>query len=388
MLNNSKKRMSGMMTLGIFILIVAVILFIVYGVNRSGGVDVNNTNIRPELEVSGAKIITPTNASGYMIKTEYLGTYLGDNITFRITINTKGGFEELNVDTLKIYRYDSDGMSLTSEPRVINQVTNYTTYTIDFSGKTLISDSVPNLNGGINTFEIKGFKGEAPYTVVPVLARSEVRIEKSDINYTLDSTTVTPFPWSIEGSTILDVKKSDIFRSAYNIWPFAGEPVFIIPHNTKTDVYSFQFGTGDFFTVEGKTEFQVERVDPYRYRFFVGDKMVTKLADNSLVLKAPNLMTPEEARASVVSVQGRTISCDGLDRGVCETGTFNSCYYKDGKCLPVTAESIAAADIAYSEQAAYESSLLFKCETIRDINLCEDTDDCIWNDLQDRCVVK
>jgi hypothetical protein len=378
MMTNSKK---GMMVLGIFILIVAVILFIMYGVGKSGATDVNNTNIRPELEVSGEKIVTPTTVSGYMIKTEYLGTYLGDNITFRITVNTKGGFEELKVDTLKLYRYRDDGTLLTSEPRVINQVKNYTTYTIDFSGKTLIADAIPDLNGGENTFEIKAFKGEVPYTLegTSVLATSEVRIEKSDINYTLESTTITPFPWSVKGSTVLDIKKSDIYRTAYTIWPFAGEPVYIIPHNTRTNVYSFQFGgTGTFFTVEGNTEFQVEKVDPFRYRFFVGDKMVTKLPNNSLVLKAPNLMTREEAVAAVVSIRGQIISCEGLDQSTCENETSGNCYFKDNTCLPVTVESIAAADAAYSEQVAYESSLAFLCQTNRDRDSCNDTSGCSW----------
>lgn len=384
-MNNSKK---GMVALGIFILITAVILFIVYGVNRSGGVDVNDPNIRPELEVSGEKIVNPTTVSGYMIKTEYLGAFLGDNVTFRITINTKGGFEELKVDTLKVFRYDDKGTPLTSAPRVINAVKNYTTYIIDFTGAALVKDAVPDLNGGVNKFEIKGFQGETAYTVVPVLASSEVRIEKSELNYTLAYTETSKFPWSVKGSTMLEVTKSDIFRSAYSIWPFTGQPVFIIPHNTKTSVYSFQFGTGDFFTVEGNTEFQVDRISPNRYRFFVGDKMVTKLTGQPIALKLPNLMTPEEARGSVVDVQEQIIECEGRNQSQCNNESFNQCYFKDNKCSSHTAASIAAEDLAYSQQVAYEASLLFECGTNRSSDACSDTPGCEWDTSRDYCDVK
>lgn len=383
-MNNSKK---GMMALGIFILITAVILFIVYGVNRSGGVDVNNTNIRPELEVSGEKIVNPTTVSGYMIKTEYLGARLGDNVTFRITINTKGGFEELKVDTLKVFRYDDNDNLLTSAPRVINAVKNYTTYIIDFTGAALVRDAVPDLNGGVNKFEIKGFQGETAYTVVPVLASSEVRIEKSELNYTLASTEISKFPWSVKGSTMLEVTKSDIFRSAYSIWPFTSQPVFIIPHNTKTGVYSFQVGTGDFFTVEGNTEFQVDRISPNKYRFFVGDKMVTKLTGQPIALKLPNLMTPEEALGSVIDVLEEKIICEGRDQSQCNNESYNQCYYKDNECFSHTAESIAATDLAYSQEAALKASLLFQCGTIRSGKACDDTPGCEW-DNKENCNVK
>ena len=259
---------------------------------------------KPELSVAGEKRVVSVNTSGYSFRREMnVGTFRGDNISFSLTINTKGGFKSNDITHLKIERKNDVGDVITTlTPNL--PIEEYSPYTVDFLGTDISGDAVSGDFTANNTFVITAIKSDGKeYTEINPMIEKSVEILKSDLNYTVDSIVVTPFTFNMSGTTGLTVSDPKVLRTKYYLSLIPDDAVYLIPGSTS-DTFSFKNAdTGALLTVDGIVEFTFDSAGTDTYRMYSGNKILTKGSDGNGVLKVPNDMTREEAIASLVEIK-------------------------------------------------------------------------------------
>lgn len=309
MSSNTNKSFVGWMnknrgkTAAGFIFFVALVTLIVWIVNRGDAGPGAATGL-PELEVSGDKTVKSIKKSEYSIMPEYaLGDYLGDNIDFKLTLNTKGGFEENNIVKLVAMRVvTTNGTDTVLVSKDITNIKNYSEYVVDFTGLELTQDAV-TATGGANTFRIIGYTGDAKYETVNPLATTDVTISIGDLNYVLANSMVSTFAFSLAtgaNATILGVARDKLSRSKYYLSIMPNVPLSIIPAG---DGYSFQLE--DKTTLLSVNDVTVYKLDKFgdKYRLYSEDKIMTRIGGTgAAVLKLPNTMTAAEADIALMRI--------------------------------------------------------------------------------------
>jgi hypothetical protein len=297
------------MTMGGFLFIVGLIVIIVWIVNRgkkgsTGSTGPGVATVEPELTVSGEKTVKSIKKSEYKIKREYaIGEILGDNIDYKLTINTMNGFEENGIVKLVAERISDDGTTLDTI-NIVN-IANFTEYVVDFKGLNLEEDAVGK-DGGQNTFEIKGYNRNGDLYENKPLASSDVNIDKEDLNYVLSGVEISDFTFEIRGS-ILEIGTSEISRSKYYMSILPGHSFSILPRDGKK--YSFQLGdtkrllSADDDDDNGNkvTEFDISKSGD-RYRLISNGKLLTRDSGGNVVLVSPSSMTSTEASISLIDI--------------------------------------------------------------------------------------
>jgi len=303
-------------------LVLAVIITIIVMVVRRGsgaGMGPGSAGGLPVLEVSGAKVVNSTKKSGYAMRYEYeLGDFLGDNIDFTITINTKSGFEQNKITQLKVIRYKGTAAAKEElNTKTIVSIGNYGTYDVTFLGSDLTKDAVPS-TGGTQIFEVIGLLADGTeYDGGSVLATTdgattEPEILVADLNYVLSKATVTEFTWTVTGASEVRFDMSEARKSKYTLSIDPTRPVIMTP-GAVTSEYTFKYVDDDTpFTVEGVTTFKLDQPDKSAQVFLMygtkGDTttgIVTRdggVLTGALVLKDPRYMSGAEFNMAKVAI--------------------------------------------------------------------------------------
>ena len=303
----NQMRKNPALTAAGFLFIVALIVLIGWLVTRGK----KGASGLPELTVSGEKTVKSIKKSEYSIMREYaLGDHLGDNIDFKLTLDTKSGFDENNIVKIVAKRFNSENENIVLDEIVIPNITNYATFTVEFRGESLTKDAV-SATGGTNIFKLIGYTKDdnVEYTPTNPLASKDVKISDEDLNYTLNELKVSEFSFSLDddaNATILNVDSSKISRSEYYLSIVPNQAMTIIPVVGSAGLFSFQYADEKttFFTAgTNTTDFKLDKSHLYEgvYRLYYGDKMVTK-SNGEIVLKEPNKMTSEEAEESLIYI--------------------------------------------------------------------------------------
>ena len=319
------------MAMGSFLFIVALIVLVGWIINRGskGSKGPGAASSLPELEVSGEKLVKSTKTSDYTMKYEYaLGDYLGDNIDFTITVNTKSGFEQNGINKLMVKRYGPPPPSSTETKTLLGEmeitsVENYKSYEVTFLGSALKKDAVP-ATGGKQFFEVIGYMVDGSTTTeydsgTPLATTSgttnEPEITPEDLNYVLTKATTTPFTWTVTGASGLSFAKSDAIKSKYTLSIIPNDPVLLIPVTGSTAEYKFQKVSDPktFFEVEGVNTFTLDKPDAAKDEYLLyatktgesTSSIVTRTGgtiDGALVLKDPRDMTGDEFSMARVTI--------------------------------------------------------------------------------------
>tara|TARA_Y100000389_G_scaffold198039_1_gene233825 strand:+ start:1665 stop:2999 length:1335 start_codon:yes stop_codon:yes gene_type:complete len=316
---NWMKQNPGM-TGGGALLVIAIIAFLVwfFVFREKGGKPTVGpgvvSSVVPQLDVSGTKTVKSVNTSGYVMKRyEYaeLGEYLGNNIDFTVTVNTKGGFDENSIDGLTIVKYKADGTTKLGEIKITG-VKNYKTYTGTIRGITLTEDAVES-TGGDNILKVFGTIGDTEYdpdtTTVGVqhLAEATQNIAEGDLNYTVSTAQVNNFAFDMSkdaGATLFSTVLGDVTRTRYVLSIDANNSYSLIK---DTDGYKFKDESSNFLTVDGAFIFKLDKFGD-KYRLYVNDTMVTRTnGTGALVLKKPSDMTPDEADMALITMEKKSI---------------------------------------------------------------------------------
>ena len=300
--NSFLKKHWKKLVLLVFIVIIAVVLRKVLSKKKGIFGPSPRGSTLPELSVSGEKQVASIKTSGYRFRREYeLGLLRGDNITFVLTITTKGGFEENDIKQLKIVRKNDLGEIITTLDPPLD-IENYSEYTVTFSGSDMSAAAVSADKTANNTFTITGILSDGTeYAIINPMIEETVEIKQEDLNYTLSGVTVTPFTFNMSGTTGLTVSDPTVLRTKYYLTFEPDRAVYLIPGSTPGK-FSFKYDdTGGLLTENGVTEFTLDKVGENTYRMYSDDKILT-MSGGSFGLLTPNTMTREQAQASLVEI--------------------------------------------------------------------------------------